>query len=363
MKKIVILGSTGSIGRQALEVVREHPSRLQVAALAAGANGRLLAEQASEFAPKIICLADGPAPPSGSIPPSTMMLEGADELPRLVEESDADLVLNAITGAAGLAANLRAVELGRDLAIANKESLVMAGELLQGIASGSGSRILPIDSEHSAIHQCLRAGSRGEVRRIILTASGGPFRGRSREELGDVTPREALRHPTWKMGPKITVDSATLMNKALEVIEARVLFGLSPEQIEVVVHPQSVVHSLVEFHDGSLMAHLGEPDMRVPIQYALSYPDRWQRSGKRWSPGEGKVLEFEALDHETFPSVRMAYRACREGGTLPVVLNGANERAVELFLEGRIAFLDIFDLVERALETHDGEPSVDLETL
>lgn len=250
---------------------------------------------------------------------------------------------------------LRALELGVDVAIANKESLVMAGHLLQRAAEQSGARILPIDSEHSAVWQCLRGGAPSELRRIILTASGGPFRGWNRDRLSRVTAAEALKHPTWTMGPKITVDSATLMNKALEMLEAVTLFHVPMEQVEVVIHPQSVVHSMVEFCDGSVIAHLGAPDMRIPIQYALSVPSRWPRHSPPFSLVDLARLDFEAPDDETFPSLRLARQVSEEGPAARVVLNAANERSVELFLEGRIAFLRIFELVERALASTGGQ--------
>lgn len=360
-KRIAILGSTGSIGQQTLDVLRTHPAKFDVVGLAAHRNHRALLAQAQEFGAPFCCLSGPPEEldeGGRNLPghwPGNLFV-GPDALVEWLEKTKCDLLVSAISGGAGLAVNLRALELGIDLAVANKESLVMAGNLIMATAKESGSRVIPIDSEHSAILQCLRSGTHGEMRRIILTASGGPFRGMTRDQLRAVTRTQALEHPTWKMGPKITVDSATLMNKALEIIEAHVLFEASAAQIDVVVHPQSIVHSLVEFHDGSLVAHLGPADMRIPIQYALSEPDRWERPTTEFSITDVARLDFEAPDHDTFPSLRMAWEACRLGQSLPVVLNAANERAVELFLQERIAFHSIFELVQRALEEHNRAP-------
>ncbi|MEE8143482.1 MAG: 1-deoxy-D-xylulose-5-phosphate reductoisomerase [Planctomycetota bacterium] len=360
MRKIAILGSTGSIGQQTLDVIRDHPQRFQVVGLAAHQNGEKLAEQAREFQPACLCLSGQKESPQLSAPQVTRQLAGTDGLVELVESCGCDLVMNAITGAAGLTANFRTLQLGIDLAIANKESLVMAGEILLPVAAASGASVTPVDSEHSAVAQCLRAGRLEEVERIYLTASGGPFRGRSRDQLTQVTVEEALKHPTWKMGPKISIDSATLMNKALEILEARVLFALEPQRIGVLIHPQSVVHSIVEFRDGSFMAHLGAADMRIPIQYALSQGERWPRPESEFSLVDSHALEFQTPDHETFPSIRMAYQVAQEGGTTPVVFNAANEVAVEKFLAGEIPFLSIFELVSRALDGHDTEQVKDI---
>ena len=340
MKRMVILGSTGSIGVQTLDVVNGVRDRFEVVGLSAHGNRERLAEQAAAWGVKSVCVSRD---------------TGAAGILQLLEETQPDLVMNGITGAAGLAPSARALELGADLALANKESLVMAGELLATLARSNNARIIPVDSEHSAIFQCLLAGRREDLRRIHLTASGGPFRGRTRAELANVAPEEALRHPTWKMGRKISIDSATLMNKALEVLEAEALFGLGPDQIEVVIHPQSIVHSLVEFQDGSLIAHAGAPDMRIPIQYALSHPQRWERHGT-FSLLDAGRLDFEAPDHETFPSLRLAREVCRTGGSARVVFNAANEQVVAHFLNGRIPFLTIFDLIERALDQHAATP-------
>lgn len=346
--RIVILGSTGSIGRQALEVCAEDTTRVSVVGLAAGSDAGTLLEQQKRFGVPHVALGAEPrvSPAGGPVDCPV----GAEAVLDLIDRAAPDLVLNAIVGAAGLRASERTLERGIDLALANKESIVIAGEFLADLAVRTGARLVPVDSEHSALLQCLRAGRAEEMRRIVLTASGGPFRGRDRESLAAITPTEALRHPTWTMGPKVTVDSATLMNKALEIIEAHHLFGIPPDRIEVVVHPESVVHSLVEFRDGSWIGHLGPPDMRIPIRYALGHPERWDGPRNDFSLTSVAALHFEEPDHDTFPSLQFAYRACRGGGTLPAVLNAANEVAVAAFLDEKIGFLDIFDLVERAMD-------------
>ncbi|MEM7167085.1 MAG: 1-deoxy-D-xylulose-5-phosphate reductoisomerase [Planctomycetota bacterium] len=360
-RRIAILGSTGSIGTQTLEVIAEQTQRYEVVALAANNNATLLAEQQQATGANHICLAN----PDATLPADRCgsWSQGPSALTDLVAASSCDLVVNAITGAAGLAANLRTAELGIDLALANKESLVMAGPLLLRAARQNGSAVLPIDSEHSAILQCLRSGERSEVRSITLTASGGPFRGRRREELESVTREQALAHPTWQMGPKISIDSATLMNKALEVIEAHVLFDLPSDAIHVVVHPQSIVHSLVEFHDGSTVAHLGPPDMRVPIQYALSHPRRWPRPDPKFSLSEIGQLTFETVDDGTFPAVRLARAVCDAGQSTPIAFNAANEVAVDLFLKQQIPFTAISDWVEKCLDQHDATPVENLDEI
>lgn len=361
MKRIILLGSTGSIGRQTIEVARRHPDRCRIVALAAHRNLELLQEQCRDLNPERVAVTGcSPSELARSSLPRDRTVHGPEALSEVVATTDCDVVLNAVTGAAGLAANLVAVDQGRRLAIANKESIVMAGPFLLRRARQTGAEILPVDSEHSAIYQCLAAGRRDEVRRVILTASGGPFRTRPASEFAKVTVAEALAHPTWNMGPKISVDSATLMNKALEIIEANVLFDLPADKIDVVVHPESVVHSMVEFHDGSTIAHLGPPDMRVPIQFALSHPERWTGTPDRvdW-PAIGN-LTFEAADPGKFPSLEFAYRCCRSADSARIVLNAANEVAVEAFLAGRIGFTDIFTCVERALEADPARPVEDL---
>src|SRR6476469_10074036 len=337
---VVVLGSTGSVGTQALDVIARHPDDYRVVALAAGTNVDLLAEQARAF-----------GVPSDL---ARSYLDTPAVLAELAAHPDADVVLNAVVGFAGLPATIGALEAGTRLALANKESLIAAGPVVAKARAASGAEIVPVDSEHSAVWQCLRSGRPTEVARIILTASGGPFRGRTAAELATVQRADALRHPTWTMGAKITIDSSTLMNKGLEVIEAHELFGVDYDRIEVVVHPQSIVHGMVSFTDGSTIAQLSQPDMRLPISYALAYPDRggiafgaldWSAVGR---------LDFEAPDRTSFPCLDLAYEAGREGGTAPAWLNAANEVAVEAFLAGRIAWLGIAEIVDEVLQHGTG---------
>jgi 1-deoxy-D-xylulose-5-phosphate reductoisomerase len=355
VKRIAILGSTGSIGRSALSVVDAHPQRLQVVGLAAGENAELFAEQIARYRPAVVAMATSTAIDrlAGAVPANVMMAgAGRDGLVAVASHPDADLVLCASSGTEALEAVLAAIELGKTLALANKEILVMAGGIVTDAARRRGVTILPVDSEHNAIHQCLHGRNVAELKRLVLTASGGPFRGRSPSELLAVSAEDALRHPTWRMGRKITIDSATLMNKGLEVIEAHWLFGVRADQIDVVIHPQSVVHSMVELVDGSLIAHLGIADMRLPIQYAFSYPERW--AGPTASldlVGAGR-LEFDAPDTEAFPCLRLAYRALEAERSLPVVLNAANEIAVALFLDRRLAFTGIPQVIEGTMNAH-----------
>jgi 1-deoxy-D-xylulose-5-phosphate reductoisomerase len=337
MKRLAILGSTGSIGCSALDVVRAHPDRLKVVGLAAGSNAERLREQAAEFTPAITALAAS---------------AGTDGLISVATHPDVDVVLCASSGTAALEAVLAAIHAGKTIALANKEVLVMAGALVTAAARAQGVAILPVDSEHNAIHQCLHGRSRGEVRRIILTASGGPFRGMSAAALEDARPEQALRHPTWQMGRKITIDSATLMNKGLEVIEAHWLFGLAADQIDVVIHPQSIVHSMVELTDGSFIAQLGGADMRLPIQYACSYPERWEAPVPRLDLTTVGPLEFVPPDFVRFPCLSLAYRALASGPSYPVVLNAANEIAVDAYLEGKISFTAIPKMIEQAMDAH-----------
>jgi 1-deoxy-D-xylulose-5-phosphate reductoisomerase len=335
VRRIALLGATGSIGRQALDVIGVHPELELVAA------------------------ASGSQPIEGLAP----LTQVGGDLTELLDRAEPDLVLNAVLGFAGLPATMWALEHGVTLALANKESLVAAGELALAAKERGGGLLVPVDSEHSAAFQCLRDMSRDQVWSLVLTASGGPFRGRSGEELADVTPEEALAHPIWRMGPKITVDSATLANKGLELIEAHFLFGLRYEQIEVVVHPTSIVHALVRFRDGAALAHLGYPDMRVPISYALTYPERAATALPELDLAAGLTLEFEAPDLETFPLLALARRAGEEGGTYPCVFNAANEVAVTAFLAGRLPFLGIAEIVEEALGLAEGAPARDLDDL
>jgi 1-deoxy-D-xylulose-5-phosphate reductoisomerase len=349
-RRLVILGSTGSIGIQALEVVATSPD-LQVVALAAERAWEPLIEQARVHEVRRIALADADAAARAAEAwTEGEVLGGPDGLVRLMTETDADLVLNAIVGSAGLLPTVAALGEGIDLALANKESLVVGGELVTQLAEATGASIIPVDSEHSALHQLLAAEPPGTVDRLILTASGGPFRGRHREELQDVTVEQALAHPTWDMGGKITIDSATLMNKGLELIEAHHLFGTPYEQIDIVVHPQSIVHSLVALCDGAALAHLGYPDMRVPISYALHYPERVDVPVKPLDLAALGALTFEPVDEDTFACLRLAREAARAGGTAPCTLNAANEVAVHAFLRRRIRFLDIAAVIEDTLE-------------
>ena len=355
MKNLAILGSTGSIGQNALAVVDANPSRLRVVALAAGDNAALLAQQTITYRPEIVAMATGEAMSrlrdacGASLPVVSRC--GAEGLIAVATHPSVDIVICASAGTAALEAVLAAVEAGKTMAIANKEVLVMAGSLVTEAAARKGVAILPVDSEHNAIHQCLHGRDRTEIRRLILTASGGPFRDCPLEALERVRPDAALQHPTWRMGRKITIDSATLMNKGLEVIEAHWLFGVGADQIDVVIHPQSVVHSLVELIDGSMIAQLGLTDMRLPIQYAFSYPERWPGPLPSLDLARAGRLEFEPPDLEVFPCLRLAYRAL-EADSLPVVLNAANEIAVARFLEGRIGFTSISPLIERTMDAH-----------
>ena len=335
MKRIALLGATGSIGRQALEIVERHPE-LELCAAASGSQ------------------------PIDGIAPRTQV--GGD-LTELLERAEPDLVLNAVVGFAGLPATLWALERGIDLALANKESLVAAGDLAKAAHDRGGGALLPVDSEHSALHQCLEGRAAGTLHSVVLTASGGPFRGRSREELADITPEEALAHPTWNMGRKITVDSATLANKGLELIEAHFLFDLPYDRIEVAIHPTSVVHALVRFRDGAALAHLGYPDMRVPISYALTYPERAATPIPPLDLASGLTLEFSAPDLDTFPLLALAREAGERGGTYPCAYNAANEVAVAAFLDGRLPFLGIAEVVEDALAAADSAPASDLAEL
>jgi len=354
VRHVVVLGSTGSIGRNALDVIGRHPDKLKIIGLAAGSNYAELSRQAARFSPAFVTLSDNVASSQLKIDwPHTeiAILEDAgfaNALESISALPEADIILNAISGFAGLRATAAALDAGKTVALANKESIVAAGPLLNKIAAEKGGEIISVDSEHSAIFQCLKAGSRSEILRLILTGSGGPFL--RRDNLGGVTIAEALQHPTWQMGRKITIDSATMMNKGLEIIEASYLFGVGPEKIEVVIHPQSVIHSLVEFCDGSIIAQLSNPDMRLPIQYALFYPERISLDLERIDFASGFDLHFEPVDRGKFRGLDLAYRALREGGISPTVLNAANELAVQSFLEGKIKFTQIYDLIEMTMD-------------
>ncbi len=359
MKHLAILGSTGSIGRSTLAVVEACRDRVRVVALAAGQNAVLLAEQVAAHRPALVAVATDAARGElierlGSRAAPEIVV-GPDGLVAVSTHADADIVLCATSGTAGLEAVLAAIDAGKSVALANKEVLVMAGALMVDAARRRGVTILPVDSEHNAIMQCLHGRAPAEVRRVILTASGGPFRGLDTAALARVTPSDALRHPTWRMGRKVTIDSATLMNKGLEVIEAHWLFGLPPDAIDVVVHPQSVVHSMVELRDGSVIAQLSVTDMRLPIQYALSYPDRWDGALPRLDIASLGALEFAPPDRRRFRCLDLAYRALEHGGVWPVVLNAANEVAVQAFLDGHLEFLEIPDVIEEALDAAEAE--------
>jgi 1-deoxy-D-xylulose-5-phosphate reductoisomerase len=349
-KRIGILGSTGSIGRQTLEVIATH-TQFEACALAAGCQWELLAEQARRFAPEAVAIADDSAaePLAAAVPDGTRVLAGPDAMTRLVHATRPDVLMTGVVGAAGLKPTLAGIECGCAMAIANKETLVTAGAVVMPAARDAGVEVLPVDSEHSGIFQCLKAGRRADVRRVTITASGGALRDFSADEAHAATVREALNHPTWEMGRKITIDSATLMNKALEVVEAHWLFDLAPEQIEVVIHPESIVHALVEFADGSVVAQLARPDMTTPIAYALSYPERLSRPEAAFDLGELGRLTFRPLEGRFARAVALGYEAVRRGGTAGAVLNGANEAAVEAFLVGEIAFGDIVPAVEQVL--------------
>jgi len=363
MKQLAVLGSTGSIGRSTLDVVTSRPDAFRVFALAAGRNLDLLLEQVALFRPRIVTVADASAADeiTGRLDADIRVLHGIDGLVEVARHPEVDLVVCGVVGALGLHPTWAAVDVGHNVALANKEALVVGGAHLTARARETGSVILPVDSEHNALHQCLRGEAIEEVKKLWLTASGGPFRRRPAETLADVTPEEALRHPTWKMGRKITIDSATLMNKGLEVIEAHWLFGLDADRIEVVVHPTSVVHSMIELVDGSFKAQLGVTDMRHPIQYALTWPQRWASALPPFDPVAAGPLEFERPDLERFPCLALAYRALKDGGAAPAVLNAANEVAVEAFLEGRLGFAGIPRTIEAVVERHGGDAADSLE--
>jgi 1-deoxy-D-xylulose-5-phosphate reductoisomerase len=364
MKGLSILGSTGSIGRNVLRVVDAFPGRFVVAGLAAGSNAEVLAGQVARYRPKVVSVADEAARLALSrlVDLSAQRVEvGESGMVAVATHEDAEMVVASAVGAVGLVPTYRALEAGKDVALANKETLVMAGELMLARARESGARLLPIDSEHCALHECLDGRRPEDVRRLLLTASGGPFRGRPRGSFASITREEALAHPTWRMGRKITIDSATLMNKGLEVIEARWLFGVPPSRIDVVIHPQSIVHSMVELRDGTVLAQLGVTDMRMPIQYALSYPDRWEAAIPGLDFTQAMRLEFEPPDRASFPCLGLAYRALEEGGTAPAALNAANEEAVAAFLDGRTSFPGIASTLTAVLDAEPPREAASLE--
>ncbi len=364
---IAILGSTGSIGTQTLEVVRAYPEDLHVVALAAGSNVTLMEQQVREFHPQLVAmgsektakdLKERIADLSG-----ITVVAGMEGLIEVAVIPESEMLVTAIVGMIGIRPTVAAIQAGKHIALANKETLVTAGHLIMPMAKEYGVKILPVDSEHSAIFQSLQGNEHNKVSRILLTASGGPFRGKTREELAHVTVKDALKHPNWSMGQKITIDSATLVNKGLEVMEAKWLFGVSYDQVEVVVQPQSVIHSMVEYEDGAVMAQLGTPDMKLPIQYALFYPDRRFLKGDRLDFKTLKSITFEEPDMETFEGLKLAYEVGKEGGSLPTVFNAANEYAVARFLKGEIAFLEIYEMIKSCLAAHTKIEHPDLEDI
>lgn len=365
MKKIGILGSTGSIGTQTLEIVRNNKD-LQVTALAAGRNTGKMEEQIREFQPKLAVMwgeEEAKELRERVSDTGTRVLSGMEGLLELAVETEMEVLVTAIVGMIGIRPTIAAIEAGKTIALANKETLVTAGHIIMPLAAKMQVPILPVDSEHSAIFQSMHGENRKRVSKILLTASGGPFRGKKRKDLSDITVEDALKHPNWSMGRKITVDSSTLVNKGLEVIEAKWLFGVEPSDIQVVVHPQSIIHSMVEYVDGGIMAQLGTPDMKLPIQYALFYPDRRPLQGKRVDFYELGRLTFEEPDRETFRGLELAFRAGRTGGTMPAVYNAANERAVALFLDHKIRFLEIAEIIEASMERHSGKQNPDVEII
>ena len=365
MKRLAILGSTGSIGQNALAVVAEHPEEFQVVSLAAGRNVEVLARQISDFGPACVSVQDEAAARRlKELLPGSNRLEiipGSEGAVAVATMPEADLVLSAMVGAVGLAPTYAAIRAGKSVALANKETLVAAGSLVMAEVKARGVALIPVDSEHSAIFQAVQGQRREDIKKLWLTASGGPFRTWPRERLETVTPAQALKHPNWDMGAKITIDSATMMNKALEVIEAGVLFGLAVDDIEVYIHPQSIVHSLVEFVDGSVLAQMGLPDMRLPIAYALTYPRRLALAGEALDLGRISALTFARPDLTRFPALRLGYEAAKAGGTMPAVLNAANEVAVAAFLAGRLDFMGIPRVVEAAMAAHAPKPLSGLE--
>ncbi|MEX0937860.1 MAG: 1-deoxy-D-xylulose-5-phosphate reductoisomerase [Pirellulales bacterium] len=363
---MAVLGSTGSIGTSTLEVVEARGDDLRIHALTAHAKLDLLLEQARRFRPRFVVATDPEAAGRidvASLPPGTQLLVGQEGVEQVVRDPEIQVVVAAIVGAAGLRGTWAALEAGKKVALANKETLVMGGPLVTALARRRGASLIPVDSEHSAIFQALRCGNRGEVARIVLTASGGPFLHHSQEQLDQVTVQEALAHPTWNMGPKITVDSATMMNKALEIIEARWLFDMDVEQIDVVIHPQSIIHSMVEYRDGSLIAQLSPPDMRLPIQYALDYPQRREGIAEKLNLSRPWSLELLPPDEERFPALELGRQAARSGGTSGAVLNAANEAAVAGFLAGELKFTDIVPACRSVLSNHDFDPQPTLDDL
>ncbi|WP_313259907.1 1-deoxy-D-xylulose-5-phosphate reductoisomerase [Sphingobacterium sp.] len=363
-RKLAILGSTGSIGTQTLEVVEQYPDHFSITVLSAGRNADLLIQQALKFRPAAVVVCEKTAFEKVSDTLKGKGIEvlfGEDALVETVQRDDIDIVLTAVVGAVGLRPTVAAIESGKDIALANKETLVVAGELITGLVEKHQVKLLPVDSEHSAIFQCLAGEEANPIEKIILTASGGPFRGKSIEDLKSVTKAQALKHPNWTMGAKITIDSASLMNKGLEVIEAKWLFGLEYDQIDVIIHPQSIIHSLVQFEDGSLKAQLGLPDMKLPIQYALTYPQRFENNFKRFSFLDYPNLTFEQPDMEVFRNLKLAFQALEAGGNAACVLNGANEVVVDAFLNDQVGFLQMSEIIEETLCQVKSQKTLSLE--
>ena len=355
MKRICILGSTGSIGTQTIEIVREYSEDLKVVSLSALSSVEKMEAQIRELSPKKVCMYDEAAADSlrkRVADTDTEVLSGMDGLIELCEDEDIDMVVTAVVGMIGIRPTIAAINAGKDIALANKETLVCAGHIIMPLAEKKGVKILPVDSEHSAIFQSLQGFPKERIEKILLTASGGPFIGRKRDELVNITWREALKHPNWTMGRKITIDSSTLVNKGLEVIEAKWLFGVEPDMIQVVLQPQSIIHSAVQYVDGGIIAQLGTPDMKLPIQYALFYPDRRPMNEERVDLFKLGQIVFEEPDMDTFLGLKLAYRATGEGGSMPTVLNAANEKAVALFLDDKIHFLDIYDIIGESMDRH-----------
>ena len=365
MKKIAILGSTGSIGTQTLDIVRDNPD-LEVVGLAAGSNIELIEKQVREFKPRLVSLQSEKACEELKIRLADMDVEiipGMEGLIAIAEMEESEIMVTAIVGMIGIRPTIAAINKGKDIALANKETLVTAGHIIMKLAAEKGVSILSVDSEHSAVFQSIHGENKDRISKLIITASGGPFRGKSREELKNVSLEDALKHPNWSMGSKITIDSSTLVNKGLEVMEAKWLFDMDLDKIQVVVHPQSIIHSMVEFVDGGIMAQLGAPDMRLPIQYALFYPDRRPMSGKRVDFYELGSITFEKPDMDTFKGLRLAMRAAKAGGSMPTVFNAANEKAVSLFLNKKIRFLEITEIIERCMDAHKIIENPDIDSI
>jgi 1-deoxy-D-xylulose-5-phosphate reductoisomerase len=365
LEKVAILGSTGSIGTSTLAVIKEHPEQFEVVALAAGNNAKLMIQQVKEFQPRLVSMATREAAEAvkREVGDEVRVMWGDEGLKEVASSPDSTYLVSALVGSKGLVPTLEAIRAGKKIGLANKETLVTAGHIVTAEAKKHQVPLLPIDSEHSALFQCLHGERMDDVERVIITASGGAFRDWSREELVNATVEQALNHPNWAMGNKITIDSATMMNKGFEVIEAHWLFDFPYEKIDVVLHPQSVIHSMVEFQDGAVMAQLGTPDMRVPIQYALTYPKRMQLTTKRLDFVQLSRLDFKAMDFKRYPCLKMAYDAGKAGGTVPAVLNAANEVAVQTFLQGKCTFLAIEEIIERTLDAHQAVSNPSLEEI